>query len=752
MASLGALALAFPAIAQEAQGDGTKPDVGERELDSGDIVVTAQRREERLQQVPLSVSALSAASLEERGVANLRNITNFVPNVELSVSNRPTAGGSAYAAWIRGVGSGDYSFPTDPGIGLYLDNIYMARTLGGLLTLSDIERVEVLRGPQGTLYGRNTIGGAVNIVTRAPSLTKFSGELVGRVGTRGRIDGTASISAPLIEDVLGIKLSAGSFNQGGVGRRLITGERMNNENRLVFRAGLLFQPTSDFSVDIRADYSRQRNRGSLAQIAEFYNTPAAIARYNTYAAPVRAAELGLPAGTIYDGRWVAPDGYSTYSNSPVLDNYDTGGASGVVKWDIADDVSLKSITGWRQIDTRIRVDGDNSPFLVSSTDETFTDQQFSQELQFNASFWDDRMKFVAGLFYFHETGKSQKFSQNYHGVYQVTGVASDARDTITNQDYDAKSYAAFWQLDAELVRSLTLTLGGRINRDEKTFAMEVLLPERNAVSVPFSSRSTSWDSFTPKVGLNWKPTEDLMFYASYSKGFKSGGFGLPTATSPATAYEPETLTTTEVGVKSQWLDRHITANLALWKSDWKDIQFNIIIPVGTGQVNVTQNGGSAHLKGFEAEFNARTDFGLSANLGIGYTESHFYNLAAGAGAVGITLASPLPHIPRWTVAPGLQYENESSLGRISMRADLHYRSDQFLTIGDPTSFEKGYALLSARVSFQPAALEGWEFGVEGNNLTDKRYLGYSQKAAAFGVQINVPGDRRTVNFTVRKRF
>lgn len=748
--SMVALSQAVPAFAQTGP-DAVEAD-GDRAADQ-DIIVTAQRREERLQQVPLSINAFSADSLSDRGVTNLRNVTNFVPNIELSVSNRPTAGGSAYAAWIRGVGSGDYAFPTDPGIGLYLDNVYMARTLGGLMTLSDIERVEVLRGPQGTLYGRNTIGGAINIVTRAPRLTGDpTGEVVGRVGTWGRLDGSASISAPLIDGVLGAKLSIGSFNQGGVGTRLLTGERMNNEHRLVVRGGLLFQPTDTFSIDIRGDYSRQRNRGSLAQIARWYSTPAAVARYNTYAAPVRAAELGLPVGSIYDARWVAPDGYSTYSNSPVQDDYDTGGVSGVMTWNVSDNVAIKSITAWRQIDTHIRVDGDNSPFIIASTNETFSDQQFSQELQFNASFWEDRMKFVAGVFYFREVGDNWKYSENYHGVYEVTGLASDARDTLTKQHYDARSFAAFWQLDAEILPKLTLTLGGRLNRDDKTFEMEVRLPESGAVSVPFSSRSASWDSFTPKAGLNWKPTDDLMLYASWSRGFKSGGFGLPTATSPTTAYSPETLTTTEIGLKSQWFDRHLTANLALWRSDWKDIQFNIIVPVGTGQVNITQNGGSAHLKGFELELNGRTDIGLSANVGVGYTEAHFYNLAPGATTVGITLASPLPHIPRWTVTTGLQYQSDSPLGKFTVRGDVHYRSDQFMTIGDPTSYQAGYALVSARLAYEPRGWDGWEFGVEGTNLTDKRYVGYSQNATAFGIQIEVPGERRTVNFTARKRF
>ncbi|RYD94696.1 MAG: TonB-dependent receptor, partial [Sphingomonadales bacterium] len=208
--ALGALAMALASGSAFAQ---TEPAVAVQSVeptqdDAGvdDIVVTAQRREERLQNTPISLAAISGEGLADRGVTNIKSITNFIPNVELTNTNRPTAGGAAYAAWIRGVGTGDYAFPTDPGVGLYVDGVYLARTLGGLLSVADIERIEVLRGPQGTLYGRNTIGGAINLVTTTPPTSgEVEGRITARIGTYGRADIISTIAAPLVEDKIGAK-------------------------------------------------------------------------------------------------------------------------------------------------------------------------------------------------------------------------------------------------------------------------------------------------------------------------------------------------------------------------------------------------------------------------------------------------------------------------------------------------------------------------------------------------------------------
>lgn len=723
----------------------------------GDIIVTAQRRSERLQDTPISVAAISGSSLVQRGVVNLKTITNFMPNVEFTNTNRPGAGGSAYAAWIRGVGTGDYAFPTDPGVGIYVDGVYLARTLGGLLSVADIERIEVLRGPQGTLYGRNTIGGAINVITTTPKLTGDpEGRITGRLGSYGRADVISTITAPVIEDRLGIKLSASYFSSNGFGERIFTGQRLNDEDRLVLRGGALLKVADDLTLDVRGDYSKQRNNGAVAQLAARLPTalPANIVRFNTIAAPVQDAALGLPAGSVYGSAFALPGSYNTYSGSPVQDDYDIGGASATLAWTPSDQINVKSITAYRKLHTHIQTDGDQSPYTISATDEIIHDKQFSQELQLSGKLLSDRVKYLVGGYYFDERGTSDKNSLNFHGIYEITGLASDARDTYTYQGYHAKSYAAFAQVDIEFIRSLSLTLGARQNHDEKSFTVGVTLPEiKNAISTPFQSRETSWNSFTPKIGLNWKVNNDVLIYGSYSTGFKSGGFSNPTATMAAPIYDPEKLRTFEAGAKTQLFDRKVTLNVAGFVSKWRDIQLNVIVPGPTGGVvNLTSNGGTAKLYGFEAELSAMPATGFRLNLGTGYTHNEFTDLAAGAITAGITYGTKLPHVPKWSMTPGAQYDFDTALGHFMLRSDFSYRSSQYLTIADPVSYQKAYGLLSARASFTPARIPNLELGVEASNITNHRYLVYHQQATIFGIEITQPGDPRLIAGTATLRF
>ena len=719
-----------------------------------EIFVTAQRRQENIQDTPISIAAFNEEALIGRGVTNLRNITNFTPNVELTVTNRPTAGGSAYAAWIRGVGTGDYAYPTDPGIGLYVDGVYLARTLGGLMSVSDIERIEVLRGPQGTLYGRNTIGGAVNVITSSPNVSgPREGSFAVRVGEDERMDVQGSINAPIIDGRVGGKLAFGVFTSEGYGQRLFDGAETNDEDRAVVRGGLLFQLAEHAELDLRADYSRQRNAGLLSNGVSFYETPPAlVARFNSIAAPVQATQLGLPADSRYDNRWRVSDPYTTYSGSPLQDDYDIGGLSATFNFSPSDAFSFKSISAWRDLSSEVRVDGDTSPFTISSTHEKIDDEQISQELQVSGALADGRVRYLAGVYYFSETGTSHRVSESFHGVYEVTGLTTDARDTLVLQGYDAESVAIFTQEEIDLTDRLTLVVGARANWDDKTFTTETQLPQRGyLVSIPSQARSEDWFSFTPRAGLNFHLSDDVMLYASYAEGFKSGGFGNPTAVLPTPVYGPEELTTYEIGAKTRWFDGILTLNGAAFRSDWTDIQLNVIVPGPTGGVvNVTQNGGDAELYGLELEAVLRATNALTFNLGAGYTHNEFVRLAG--GVVGVTYDTKLPHVPEWTVSAGAQYELATALGDWILRADASYRDDQFLTIADPTSFERAYTLVNARVAFEPAAMPSLQLALEGSNLSDEEYLVYNQNAGIFGIQLNVPGEPRRVSLLARYRF
>ena len=390
-----ALLLAAPALAQTAPAPATTtvadpaqdPATDVQANDSGveDIVVTAQRRRERLQDAPLSVTALSNTALEARGVDNLGDVSNFAPNLELHPTNRPAGGGSSFAGYIRGVGTGDFQFPTDPGIGVYVDDVYLARSVGGLLSLEDVERVEVLKGPQGTLYGRNTIGGAINVVTTEPRLTgDFTGLLKARAGSYGRFDLTGLVNTPIVQDRVGLKLSISRLHSDGYGLRLIDRQRYASEGRLVLRGAVKAQVSDAIDVKIAGDYTRQRQKPPSGYLIDFVPsgaTLAKIARFNTIAAPFVNPQLGLPAGSIYDARWESPGPYRVYALQPQRDDSDIGGVSGVINVRLSDTVTFRSISAWRTIDALIEVDGDQVPYVLQQSRTSLKQDQYSQEFQ-----------------------------------------------------------------------------------------------------------------------------------------------------------------------------------------------------------------------------------------------------------------------------------------------------------------------------------------------------------------------------------
>ena len=730
----------------------------------GDIVVTAQRREQRLQDTPVSVTVLSANGLESRGITNLAGVSNFAPNLELHPTNRPAGGGSSFAGYIRGVGTGDFQFPTDPGIGVYVDDVYLARSVGGLLSLEDIARVEVLKGPQGTLYGRNTIGGAINVVTTEPLLTgDMTGQLRGRVGTYGRVDGSVSINAPLIDDTLGAKLSVSYLTDRGYGTRLTDGAHYASENRFIVRGGIKWQITPGVTFKLNADYTRQRqNPPSGYEIAFVPSGPtvAKIARYNQYAAPYLNASLGLPTGTIYDGRFVSPDPYHIYSQQAQQDDSDIGGVSGIFTIDVAPNVTLKSITAWRNVDALINVDGDQTPYPLQQSRTKLYDNQYSEELQLGGTALDGRLNVLIGGYLFREKGNSSVYTNSFSGIYEaliaakLTPTAADVGDTYTTFFDQADSQAIFSQETLKLTDTLSLTVGGRFNHDRKRYATSVTRPQNGTIAVPLSTAVANWNSFTPKVGVDWKPVRDVLLYASYAKGFKSGGFGASTvASTPTPEYNPERLTSYEAGAKTSWLNNRLTLNVAGFYSQYRDIQLTVqsVDAVTNANLRTTRNAGASNIKGFEFEASAIPMTGLNLNLGVGYVDAKFDTLTAAAITSGFVLDSRVPQIPDWSINGGVEYRFTAG-GRWTLRADGSYKGSQFLTAADPTSYQSPYALLNARVAWRPDALNGVELAVEGTNLTDNIHDYYKATLPPTGQYVAIPDRPREVFVSARFTF
>ncbi|MEX6725447.1 TonB-dependent receptor [Parapedomonas caeni] len=755
--------VATPVLAAEnAEADNTQ---------IGEIIVTAQKREERLQDTPISISAFTADSLQARSMANLNDLSSFTPNLEIN-TGRGDAGSSNAAVFIRGVGQYDFIFPTDPGVGIYLDGVYIARSVGGMMDLADVQRIEVLRGPQGTLYGKNTIGGAINIVTSKPSST-LEGNVELTTGSYDRIDARGMISGPL-SDTVSAKLSFSSANRDGYGKRLVDGVRTGDIDKDVVRAAINVQPSDNLDILLAADYSRIRQHGPAKVLVGFF--PAAVADlYNALGAPYQNAVLGLPADSLFDDRWLTSGDYETNGTGPARDDADIWGVSATIDWQLSDAVGLKSISAYRDMDTQFGVDMDQTPYPIIDTSNDQKQHQFSQEFQFTGTAFEDRLTWLAGLYYFTEKGRDFATPKLMSGLYQALELlpgplvplgpegpfaggagnpvnAALDLDLATTSHIKVTNWAGFAQGTYKVTDTFSLTLGARYTWEKKEYNLYSYYPASGGVVMPGDTESKSWKEFTPKLGIDYKPNPDMLFYASYSKGFKSGGWN-PRPLTPASfgSYDPEYLTAYEAGFKSQWLDRRLLVNVATFYSRYKDLQLSTNTTDSTGNILlVVNNAGKTDLWGFEAEIMARPAAGLDLSASIGYLDNEYKDLDAG---VPWSLDNKLPDAPKWTINLAAQYAFElGDMGALTVRGDAAYKSKSWK---DPSNYaliaQPSYWLLNARMTWDsPDSL--WSVSVFGTNLTDKYYRTAGTVVEAFGFAEATIGRPREWGLSVKRSF
>ena len=751
LASALLIGVSLPALAQSETGGGSQASAIGLET----VVVTAERRSEKLQDTPAAVTAMSSENLEARGVTNLGQLSEFVPSLELHSTNRPGGGGSALAAYIRGVGTGDYNFPTDPAIGVYIDGVYMARSLGGLLSLSDISQIQVLRGPQGTLYGRNTLGGAILITTQEPEVSGQA-QLLAEVhaGSDGRADFIGSVNTPLEDGKVGMKLSVATFNSSGFGRQITTGLDLSDEHRILVRGGLRFDLGNSLTLDIDADYTYQNNHPPVVANTRYFAASPLVAPYNAAVVPTLNTQLGLPAGSLVDGRWTSPSIYSTYSTAPVKDNYNMGGLSARLVYAPSEALEIKSITAFRALEAHIDVEADGTPYQLFTDWTADRDNQVSEEVTAGGKVAGGRLNYLVGVYLFRELGHSRDYTRIFHGLYEATGNSHLALDSITFQRMESLSYSAFTQETYALFPHFHLTTGARLTYDQKNYDAFVTAPQRATVAVPDQKGTPDWKSFTPKFGADWKPSDNVMLYVSYAEGFKSGGLTQPSAALPVQGYDPETLDTYEAGLKTSWFDNRLTANFDGYYSTYKGVQLTSIINLPSGSiVKETQNAGNARIYGFEAEIDATPTPGLLLNLSADYTHDRFTELSPGAiSALHAHVGERLPQIPDYDIHAGAQYAFAIPSGTLTLRGDASVTGKAQMSIGDPTSYQDSYILVNASVTYDPDWGPNWEFAFHGANITDQRYFVYDQSQASLNQQLVIPGAPLEWYFSARYKL
>lgn len=698
--------------------------------DEGDIVVTARRREESLLDVPIAVSAFSGEALEQRGALDITDIGNLTPNTTLETSR---GSNSTLSAFIRGIGQQDPVSGFEPGVGIYLDDVYLNRPQAGVLDIYDVERIEVLRGPQGTLYGRNTIGGAVKYVTRQLP-QDFSLRVRGTYGTYDQAEGVITVSAP-IGDIVRVGGSLARLSRGGFGDNLTTG--LENYNKDVWAArgtlelGGYGEPVL---IRITGDYTRDQSdpRGGHRLIP--------------------GLQSGAPVlDDVFDTRGALVD--------PEQDIEAYGGAINV-SIDLSDTFTLRSISAWRKDDTLTPIDFDALPAVDVDVPGGYFNEQISQEFQLLVD--AGPLNGMVGFYYLDAT------ADTLFDVRIFTTLAG--LTAFTNAQVDTETYAVFGEFTYDFSEQLSLTLGGRYTWDERTanILRQNYLgggsPFFGGAGVPFGAASTnfqgsrSFSKFTPRVLLSYQPTPDHNLYASFSQGFKGGGFdprgvganapdyngngirGENAEVAQFLSFAPESVDSYEIGYKGNLFDGALYVAGALFYADYTDIQIPGSVACTVAGLpsfcGVTSNAGAATFKGVELEFNARLGESLATSgdrlnlLGaIGYIDAQFDEYITNIASVPTDVADfrQVQNTPEWTASGTLAYMTPLGDGRLNFGTTVSYRSsiNQF-EIPNPYIDQDGYALWDASIVYT-APDDRWSIGVYGKNLTDKEYKtsGYS---------------------------
>jgi iron complex outermembrane receptor protein len=719
-------AYAGPAFAQDAPA----PAAGqEASADSeNEVFVTARRRSESLLEVPIAITAFSGEQLENQGALDITDVSATTPNVNLEVSRGTN---STLSAFIRGVGQQDPVAGFEAGVGIYLDDVYLNRPQAAVLDIYDVERIEILRGPQGTLYGRNTIGGAIKYVTRRlPSDPEL--RLRGTVGTYQQTDLVVSGSTPVSGD-RSVRFGAAlaRLSRGGFGDNLTTGQE--NYNKDVWAGRMSLEVNNEHNVFVRL-------QGDLTQ--DNSNT--------------RGGHRLIP---------------SLVTHTPVLDDvFDSQGALITPEQDVRawgtslyievkpwDNWTLRSITAYRRDRTETPIDFDALPAVDVDVPGVYRNRQTSQELQILYN--NGPVNALLGAYY---------LDANAQTIFDVRLPGNLA--ALTFGDVDTETFAIFGDFTYDFAEMFSISLGGRYTWDQRHSVIDrgVYLggggsPFFGGTGVRIVNQSSfngtaDFEKFTPRASISFRPDQSNMIYASYSRGFKGGGFdprGVTTACrTPAGAlcttsqqiydfmsFDPETVTSYELGWHAQLFDRRLTFSLAAFYADYTDVQ----VPGSAGAivnniptfVGITTNAGKARFAGVEFEGNAilARDFGtaddrLSFSWSLGYLNADYkeFITAVTNPVTGVTTQQDVADLrriqntPEWTASGTLSYEVPVGPGRLNMRSTVSYRSgSQQFELPIPGLDQGGFALWDASLMWR-SSNDVWSVGLHGRNLTNKRYI------------------------------
>jgi iron complex outermembrane recepter protein len=752
-----------------------------------EVVVTAQFREQNVQQTPLSITAISGDMLESRSQTNIADVANQAPNVTLKTQGQ--AFGPAMGASIRGVGQFDFNPALEPGVGLYVDDVYFATLTGSILDLLDLERVEILRGPQGTLAGKNSIGGAVKLYSRKPS--GEGGYLTGTYGSRNRMDFRGSADFAVSEKLFA-RIAGVSKRQGGhIARRdygcdfptsgvpildAVLGDcivgRMGDINYTALRGQLRWLANDNVEVNAALDYTDDDRTPAGAVIVQGRTTvnPNIQPVQGVTALPISA--FVPPPGSYYNyASFYSPRGtFRTAAGvvSPVLETrppirtkFKGWGGSATADWKLSDTLSIKSVSAYREYDSFFSNDNDLSPLANSLGFGDLTFHSFSQELRLNgAAMADDRIEYTLGAFYMDQKS-----------IYATTQDLRSSPAALTQFQGDdpvnADTIAYFGHLSFHATDKLTLTGGLRFTDEHKDYSFirrtyaGALHPGLGALEAG-NPRNYDGNKLDYRANVQYQWTDRIMTYVQYATGFKGGGVSpRPFTAAQAVPFDPESLKSYEVGIKSDLFDRRVRVNASAFFSDYTDLQLTLLSCPQFGPAPacaVVSNAGDAEMKGVELEIVLRPVDALSIDASVSVLDFKYTYLNPLAGGptrpTGPQFGMRPAYVPESKWSLGMQYEvGLGDRGSLTPRVDVSYQGELFANgFNSPTNVIGSYTTANARLTWRNGDGD-WESSFEVTNLTDEYYfLTRFDQFAAAGVTDGQPARPREYAFTVKKKF
>ena len=719
-----------------------------------EIIVTARKREEGLLDAPLSVSALTAADLDRMQVDDLGDLTGIVPNLALNIGDAANA-----VVYVRGVGQRDSLSFADPGVGIYLDDVYLGRAQGAFMDVIDVDRIEVLRGPQGTLYGRNTIGGAVKYVSAAPSATPIV-DIEAGLGNYGERMVRGVVSGPLSEggSLLG-RLTVAWAGHDGYAHNVHSGAGSTDGDRdsLAWRAQFNYSPDDAWEAHFAVDRSVNDPQRSV--------TPARV----TVGPTLVAATAGKPP---------AADPFTVEADFNDVERLTVGGASVTLRRSLGPSVDLKSVTAYREVEHRTHIDLDGTGHPVFGVVVDQDQAQFSQEIQL-AFAPGDAFSGLIGAYWFSESDVTPDGIRNSEPIdFAFGGGFFLPYNTVSENDQRIEATAVFGELSWPAGERVEFTAGLRYTDERRRLKrkacqafspapldIDACNPEPGSLN-PFALRldlDDSFDALTPKLGVAYTTDSSGLVYLHWSRGFKSGGFdgriGYNGASSPdavdtqAEPYDPEFADTLELGWKVGGADGSWRFSAAAFVNDYTDLQLSSFSATPSGGfATVFTNAGKAETRGLELEAMVRPTprFLLSASLGL--LDAAYHEFIDATQRNVADERTPV-HAPDRTGSLAAQYEVPTGFGQVRLAWDMTWRSDYFVEVNNHAALaQDGYGLHNVAV-----ALEGeddrWAVSVGVKNLTDEAYITHGFDLTAFpGVGLAYHGAPRTYRVKASYRF